>query len=149
MSKAEITKSCKDLELELTSTSGDSRSRDIDSVMLADELDLLKTAVPSTLEKTPKKILSFLNDNGLLDIYPNAVIALRIFLTIPVTVASSERSFSKLKLIKTYIRSTMTQDRLTNMAILSIENDITTELDYTNVLHKFALAKSRKINLKF
>ncbi|XP_022843386.1 zinc finger MYM-type protein 1-like [Olea europaea var. sylvestris] len=39
--------------------------------------------------------------------FPNACIAYKILLTIPVTVASAERSFSKLKLIKTYIRSTM------------------------------------------
>jgi len=33
-----------------------------------------------------------------------------LFLTLAVTVASAERSFSKLKLIKTYLRSTMAQD---------------------------------------
>ncbi|XP_074305332.1 uncharacterized protein LOC141640427 [Silene latifolia] len=41
------------------------------------------------------------------DCYPNASIAYRIFLTVPVTVASAERSFSKLKLIKNYLRSSM------------------------------------------
>jgi len=56
-------------------------------------------------------------------------IALRILLTIPVTVASGERSFSKLKLIKTYVRSTMGDERLSSLAILSIENDIAENLD--------------------
>uniref|UniRef100_A0A3B3RTZ4 HAT C-terminal dimerisation domain-containing protein n=1 Tax=Paramormyrops kingsleyae TaxID=1676925 RepID=A0A3B3RTZ4_9TELE len=38
--------------------------------------------------------------------------ALMLFLTLPVTVATAERSFSKLKLIKTYLRSSMGQERL-------------------------------------
>jgi len=44
-------------------------------------------------------------------------------MAMPVTVAARERNFSKLKLslIKTYFRSTMGQERLTGLAILSIE----------------------------
>jgi hypothetical protein len=42
--------------------------------------------------------------------YPNVSIAYRILFTMPVTVASAERSFSKLKLLKNYLRSTVTQE---------------------------------------
>ncbi|KAA3480784.1 zinc finger MYM-type protein 1-like [Gossypium australe] len=45
------------------------------------------------------------------------------FLTVLMTVASAERSISKLKLIKTYLRSSMSQERLNGLTILSIEND--------------------------
>jgi len=44
-------------------------------------------------------------------------------LTIPISIASAERSFSKLKLIKSYLRSTMSQQRLKGLALLSIEKD--------------------------
>jgi hypothetical protein len=37
--------------------------------------------------------------------------------TLPVTLTTAERSFSKLKLIKTYLRSSMGQDRLSELAI--------------------------------
>ena len=58
------------------------------------------------------------------DCYLNALIAYRIFLTVLVTVASTERSFSKLKLIKTYLRSSMSQERLNGLAILSIKKEL-------------------------
>lgn len=72
----------------------------------------------------------------------NFVVTLRIFLTITVSTASCERSFSKLKLIKTYQRSTMSQERLSNLAILSIERDF--NVDFNSVVEKFAQIKSRR-----
>ena len=67
------------------------------------------------------KILEFIYLINLSAVCPNITIALRILLTMAVTVASAERSFSKLKLIKNYLRSTMSQERLTNLATISIE----------------------------
>jgi hypothetical protein len=45
-------------------------------------------------------------------------------MTIPISVASAERSFSKLQLIKNYLRSTMSQERLSGLATLSIEHKL-------------------------
>ena len=56
---------------------------------------------------------------------PNLVIVLRTFLTLAVSVATGDRSSSKLKLGKIYLRSTMSQDRLVGLATLSIEYNIT------------------------
>ena len=75
---------------------------------------------------------------------PNLIIAIRIYLTLAVYVASCERSFSKLKLIKTYLRSTMGQNRLKNSANLSIEGVQTESLDFDEVTDQFASTKSRK-----
>ena len=63
---------------------------------------------------------------------PDVVTVFKIFLTLPVTVASTERSFSKLKLIKNYMRSTMSQDRLSGLSILSIENERARNLDLSS-----------------
>uniref|UniRef100_A0A4W5JYP4 HAT C-terminal dimerisation domain-containing protein n=1 Tax=Hucho hucho TaxID=62062 RepID=A0A4W5JYP4_9TELE len=45
----------------------------------------------------------------------------KIAVSIPVSTASCELSFSALKLVKTYLRSTMSDDRLSNLGVLSIE----------------------------
>ena len=57
-----------------------------------------------------------------------------------------ERSFSKLKLIKSYLRSIMSQERLSELAILSIENEMLTEFECGNLINNFASQKTRKIN---
>ena len=68
------------------------------------------------LEKYLKDILNYIKK---INYFQNAYIAYRIVLTITVLVASAERSFSKLKLIKFYLRSTMSQQRLNKLALLS------------------------------
>jgi hypothetical protein len=76
--------------------------------------------------------------------FPEVCTALMLFVTIPVTTASAERSFSKLKLIKTYLRNSMGQDRLRNLAILSIENSMARSLNFDDVIDTFAEQKARK-----
>lgn len=88
-----------------------------------------------------------IHSNSLKDIYPNIEIALRIFLTLPLTVASCERSFSKLKIIKNYLRSTLGQERLTNLGILLIELETSNSISYDDIINDFAAKKARKIKL--
>ncbi|XP_025425056.1 zinc finger MYM-type protein 1-like [Sipha flava] len=90
--------------------------------------------------------LELIYNKKLQEIYPNITTSLRIVLTIPVTVASAERSFSKLKLIKNHLRSTMSNERLTGLALLSIESHLAQELDLEDIVQDFASKKARKVN---
>ncbi|CAI6347556.1 unnamed protein product [Macrosiphum euphorbiae] len=74
--------------------------------------------------------------NNLVGIFPNIYIFLKISLTLPVGSVSTERSFSKLKLIKSRLRSTMTNDRLESLMTISCEYDI--NIDYEEVLNLFS-----------
>ena len=71
------------------------------------------------------------------DAFPSIIRLLILAMTFPVTSASAERSFSALKRIKSYLRSTMHQDRLCHLAILSIERTLSGSLDLEKVIDEF------------
>ena len=70
-----------------------------------------------------ENILKKLYRTNLMPSFPALSALCMLFRALPVTVANAERSFSKLKIIKTYLRSTMSQDRLDELAMLAIENE--------------------------
>ncbi|XP_063694112.1 zinc finger MYM-type protein 1-like [Bolinopsis microptera] len=116
---------------------------------LADELIDLKEDYGSELRTedvtSPLQLVNFIFERDLPLLCPQLVAALMLFIAIPVTVASAERSFSKLKLIKTYLRSTMSQSRLKDLALISIENSEVDKLDRSKLVQKFASAKAGRI----
>ena len=69
---------------------------------------------------------------------------LKIFLTIPVTTATAERTFSVLRRVKTYLRATMTQKRLNHVLLLHIYKEHTDELDLVQVAQSFIMANERR-----
>ena len=97
-------------------------------------------------ENSPINVLNYIKR---LESFPNACIAFRILLTIPIIVAFAKRSFSKLKLIKSYLRSTMSEERLNGLAILSTEKEMLAKLECKNLISNFASQKARKINFNW
>ena len=105
----------------------------------------MKTLLPKDVTKSINifnTVKSYWEEGGFQTVW----VAYRILLTIPVTVASMERSFSKLKLIKTYFRTTMSQERLNGLAMISIENEYLDKLNYDDLIEEFALKNVRKSN---
>jgi len=93
-------------------------------------------------------MVNYIIENDLSSSFPDIITACSIFLTIPVTVASAERSFFKLKLVKNYLRNTISQERLNNISILNIERERTEELNIDQIINNFANQKARKKNFK-
>ena len=89
-------------------------------------------------------ILNFIYQRDFQKLYPQICLCLRIFISIPMSVTSGERSFSKLRLIKNRLRSTMLQDRLSRLMLLSIENDLAKQLDYNNHILEFSRMRVRR-----
>ena len=107
-------------------------SSDVDLDNFFSELKVLQVTLPDGFMSTPD-ILQFVTT---IDCYPNVSIAYRIILTVPV--ASAERSFSKLKLLRNCLRTTMLQGRLNGLSMCSIEKDILDNIDLDTILNDFA-----------
>ena len=71
----------------------------------------------------------------------------KLALTAPVSVATNERSFSKLRLIKNNLRSSIGDDRLDSLMILSVEKDVVDQLDMYKIATLWATLKNRRINI--
>ena len=98
----------------------------LDRESLTVECTLAKRALKDKeLESVNEVILEIL---PLRDVFPELFKLLQISLTITVSTAECERSFACLKRTKTYLRSTMSQQRLVNLAVLSIEKELSREL---------------------
>lgn len=71
-------------------------------------------------------------------------VALRLFLTLPVTNCEGERSFSQLKRVKNELRTTMGQKRLSALSLMAIESELVKQMDFEDLLNDFASRKVRK-----
>ena len=76
------------------------------------------------------------------DVFPNVRKLLIILATLPVTSATSERSFSTLRRLKTYLRKTMGEERLTGLALLAIHH--ARSIDKQDVLNEYATSANRR-----
>ena len=72
---------------------------------------------------------------------------LTILATLPVSNATSERAFSGLKRIKTWLRGTMNEKRLTSIARMNLNNDLNVSVD--EVIKNFASSKSRRLKFEY
>jgi hAT family C-terminal dimerisation region len=89
----------------------------------------------SAAEKLPDNVLDALRTTHDSGTYPMLSTPMTIFATLPVTTATGEQSFSSLKFIKNYLRSTMGEERLNGLAHLFINLDI--KLDCQSVIEEF------------
>lgn len=83
------------------------------------------------------------------DFFPNIKTCLKLFVIMPPTTCSIERSFSTLRRIKTWLRSTISENRLSGLALISIHRKYVdnNKLHIINkVIDLFGLEKR---NLKF
>ena len=94
--------------------------------------------------------------NDFYDVFPECLKLLSILVTTSASSCGCERSFSALKRIKSFSRSTMSDSRISFLAMLSIEKDFLVERKqlnsdewYDQVIKHFCKISDRKLNFTF
>ena len=93
-------------------------------------------SLPTSLHHTLPQVSS---------LFPNITVLLQILCTLPVTSCTSERAFSGLKRIKTPLRSTMGNERLSSLSLVHLHRDIAINID--EMIDEFARRYPRRLQL--
>lgn len=91
-------------------------------------------------DKLPHRLLDIIKQCDS-DMYPGINCLLKVLATLPVSIASSERSFSTLRRVKTWLRASMGEDRLVGLALLNVHRDI--EVDVNKIINRFSKIKRK------
>ena len=75
------------------------------------------------------------------------ILVMKLILVMPATNATSERSFSVMRCLKSYLRSTMAQDRINHLMALHVHKDLTDNLVLTDVANEFISKCERRLQV--
>ena len=120
----------------------DTYGDDINQYQLNAQLQMLQLQMN---EENPSinDVVKFLLEHGN-SLFSEITTVLLLLLVIPATNAVSERSFSSLRRVKTYLRTSMTQKRLNSLMILHVHKDKTDNLDLLKVANEFVCDHERR-----
>ena len=115
---------------------------DFDNARLRNQLAVIivNSATPS-LQDIKAAILSL---NTTSSLFSEIKKLLQLLYTVPTSTSSAERSFSSLHRLKTYLRSTMTPDRLNDMLLLHVHKAGTDRIDLTEISRQFVARNERR-----
>ena len=108
--------------------------------------DMVKQATPQVTTVTNiRTIAQAINSNHIYKkMLSEVFMLLSLYFTFPVTTASAERSFSALRRLKTFLRSTMTECRLNNLFLLYVHKHRTDRIDLLAIAKDFISVNSRR-----
>lgn len=77
------------------------------------------------------------------DVFPNLCRLVQVGLTIPISSATCERSFSSMRRINNWLRTSMKQAKFTDLSVINIERDLSSKIDKDKIINKFGLSQRR------
>ena len=121
---------------------------DLESGELSTQLDNLRFYADESVD-TARDLVKFLQSlsKGQKMFMPQVVILAKLLLVMPATNAISERFFSALKRVKTYLRNTVTDKRLNNLLVLHVHKDMTDAIDLVDVANEFVQGRENRIQI--
>lgn len=94
-------------------------------------------STPTTVSSITSVINLFLDNPHWRQMLSEVTRLLTLYLCIPVTSCTAERSFSSLRRLKTFLRSTMSQERLNHVAVLHVHKDLTDNINLHELCNDF------------
>ena len=118
---------------------------DINKTDLNAQLENLKLYATEPISNA-RELVEFLQSmtQGQKRFLPQVVVLAKLLLVMPASNAVSERSFSALKRVKTYLRATTTNRRLNHLMLLHIHKEKTDSLDLVDVANSFSWKDNRR-----
>ena len=111
---------------------------DLDNKRFLRQLDVLRDACKGKNLETIRDVCSYLNEfRSLHEVFGEIAKLIKLFLVIPATSATAERSFSGMRRLKTYLRSTTTTERLNSIMVLHTHKDMLDEIHDTQTVAEF------------
>ncbi|XP_030047161.1 uncharacterized protein LOC115461455 [Microcaecilia unicolor] len=107
------------------------------------EMELIKNDLPNT-----DISLEALKAATSTHYYPNFTKLLKLALTLPVGTATCERSFSAMRRVRNWLRSTMGQERLTTLCLLNTESDLVGDIDPEQIIDTYDAKSSRRMMIQ-
>ena len=104
-----------------------------------------KSVNPLQIPDNVADTLTYLHRHKIVNWFPNIYVILKLIAVVPGSSCSCERSISRLRLLKTYLRSTMDKERLNGLALLYIHRDL--DIDFEKVLDIFARKYRHRLQL--
>ena len=81
------------------------------------------------------------------NMFPIVLHVLKLLLVVPATSATAERSFSTMKRIKSYLRSSMVQERLNDLCLLSVYKEEVQKLDIDALSLEFSRSNDYRFHV--
>ena len=120
---------------------------DFEPLLLKTHLEIFSQSFkPEGQQITIKDILHFFKNctSGQVDLMSQVSKLVKLLVVMPATNAASERSFSAVHRIKTYLRSTMTQQLLNHLMLLHIHRHLTDDLDLVGIANDFIVGNDHR-----
>ena len=140
----------KDFSGEINTLKDSCYKNDVEWSAVSRHLPLLKDVVAKAapdvkIVTSIETVCDAINSNHIYkEMLSSVHLLLRLYMTIPITSATSERSFSALRRLLTYLRSSMSEQRLNNCLLLHVHKEITDSLDHTLIAKEFIEANDER-----
>ena len=124
---------------------------DFNKHSLETQLLTFKTTFPRINNEsvTFKDVVNFMKglSKAQKELFSEVSTLVKLILVLPATNAVSERSFSSLRRIKTYLRTTMSQARLNHLMTLNVHKDYTETLSLVDVANEFISNHEQRLRI--